>query len=324
MSRLGLRPSPFAAIWPATIVLFAVSPLLASGSLGHSALSGMLPFAAVTAIVALGQLLVIQQRGLDLSVAGVMSLAAVIVAKAPGGQDDRLVTALLLVAVMAIAVGLLNGVAITLLGVTPFVATLAMNAILTGVVLSYSGGQTATVPGRFADFAQSKVLGISVLVFVALGLLLVMAFVLRQTLIGRRFVAVGAGSDAARAIGLRVTRNQIGAYVAAAGCYALAGVLLAGFTQTPGLTVGNAYLLPSIAAVVLGGTSLAGGTGSPLATVGGALFLSQLGQVVLAMGAATSTQYLIQAAIIGLGMGLRNLPWARLVRRRRAARGATA
>ena len=65
--------------------------------------------------------------------------------------------------------------------------------------------------------------------------------------------------------------------------------MLAGFTQTPSLTLGDDYLLPSIAAVVLGGTSLAGGRGSPLATVGGALFLSQLSQVVLAMGAATST-----------------------------------
>jgi ribose transport system permease protein len=312
----------FSAIWVATALLFAVSPLLAAGSLSGSALGAMLPFAALTAIVSLGQLLVIQQRGLDLSLPGTISLAALIVAKYPEGHDDRLAAALLLVLAMAVVVGLANGLAVTVLGITPFVATLAINAVLTGAVLSYSGGQSHNVPHALSSFAQDKWLGVSTLVFVALAVLAVLAFVLGRTLVGRRFVAVGANSEAARAVGLRVTVTQIGAYVAAGCCYALGGVLLAGFTQTPSLDIGATYLLPAIAAVVLGGTSLAGGRGSPLATVGGALFLSQLSQLVLAMGAASSTQYLIQALIIGLGMGVRNVPWNRLANtrlRRRAA-----
>ncbi|MBN9623335.1 MAG: hypothetical protein J0H06_10325, partial [Actinobacteria bacterium] len=72
------------------------------------------------------------------------------------------------------------------------------------------------------------------------------------------------------------------------------------------------YLLPTIAAVVLGGTALGGGRGSVIATTVGVLFLSQLEQVVSALGAKTSVQYLIQGAIIALGMGIRNVPWDRI------------
>jgi ribose transport system permease protein len=99
--------------------------------------------------------------------------------------------------------------------------------------------------------------------------------------------------------------------------YGLAGVLLAGFLQTPNLQPGDSYLLPSIAAVVLGGTALTGGNGSVVATAIGALFLTQLNQVVLGMGAPSSVQLLIEGAIIAIGMGLRNVPWARISALRR-------
>jgi ribose transport system permease protein len=104
---------------------------------------------------------------------------------------------------------------------------------------------------------------------------------------------------------------RLATYSIAAICYGVAGGLVAGYLQTPGLSAGNDYLLPSIAAVVLGGTSLAGGSGSVLATAIGALFLTQLQQVVFGAGAPTSVQLLIQSIAIGLGMALRSVPWRR-------------
>ena len=94
--------------------------------------------------------------------------------------------------------------------------------------------------------------------------------------------------------------------------YALAGVLLAGYLGIPSLLVGNSYLLPTIAAVVLGGTSLFGGAGSVAASAVGALFLIQLQQLTLGMGAPAAVQDIIEAAIIAVGMGLRLVPWRRL------------
>src|SRR3989454_4584484 len=122
----------YSAIWVATALLFAVSPLLASGSVSQSALLSVLPFAAILAIAAIGQTLVVQQRGFDLSVAGMITLTTIIVTRFAQGSDARLWGALALVAVACVASGLVSGLAITWLGVTPLVATLGVNALLTG------------------------------------------------------------------------------------------------------------------------------------------------------------------------------------------------
>ena len=131
---------------------------------------------------------------------------------------------------------------------------------------------------------------------------------------GRRFVAVGVNARAARAASLRVTTYKVATYAVAGAFYALSGILLAGYLRVPSLLVGNSYLLPTITVVVLGGTSLLGGAGSVAATAIGAIFLVQLQQVVIGMGAPTSAQFVIQAAIILLGMSLRVVPWRLLVR----------
>jgi ribose transport system permease protein len=115
-----------------------------------------------------------------------------------------------------------------------------------------------------------------------------------------------------------VARYLVATYVAAALCYALAGVLLTGFLSIPGPQPGDNFLLPAIAAVVLGGTSLAGGQGSVIASGVGALFLTQLGLVVRAMGAPQSVQLILQGVIIAVGMGLRMVPWARIGARLRS------
>ncbi len=309
--------SPFVAIWIATALLFAVSPLLASGSLSHSALQAMLPFAGILAIAAIGQTLVIQQGGLDLSVAGLFSLGAVLVVTVPGGHSGELPLALAVVAGAGFAGGLLNGLAVTRLGITPLVATLGSNAVFIGTVLQVTGGSIDfKATKNWQQFTADKVLGIPVPAVLALVALVVVALVVSRTMWGRRFVLVGSSPLAARAAGLSVERYQLMSYAAAGLCYAFAGALLSGYLQSPPLLPGNEYLLPSIAAVVLGGTALGGGRGSVIATAGGVLFLTQLEQVISALGAQTSVDYLIQGAIVALGMGLRNVPWRRLVLRR--------
>jgi ribose transport system permease protein len=309
-----VRLGAFGPIWTATILLFAVSPLVADGALSHSALQAMLPFAGILAIAAIGQTLVVQQGGLDLSVPGTFSLGVVLVTVVPGGQDGKLALALVVVLAVGLAAGLANGLLVTRLGITSLVATLGMNAVLIGVVLQVTHGSIAyKVTGNWGRFTSSKVIGIPVPAVIALGLVLIVAAYMRRSVFGRRFDLVGASPVAARATGLPVARYQLTSYVAAGACYAFAGALLAGFLGSPQLFAGNDYLLPTIAAVVLGGTALGGGRGSVIATAGGVLFLSQLEQVVELLGASEAVQDVIQGAIVALGMGLRNAPWKRLL-----------
>jgi ribose transport system permease protein len=310
--------SPFAAIWVATLLLFVISPFVASGSLGHSALQGMLPFAGILAIAAIGQTLVIQQGGLDLSVPGIFSMGAVLIVTIPGGNSGDLLPALIIVALVGLAGGLVNGIAVTRFGITPLVATLGSNAIFIGVVLQATGGSIAfKATKNWQTFTADKVLGIPILAVIAVVLTVLVALFISRTIWGRRFVLVGSSPPAARAAGLSVERYQLGAYAGAGLAYALAGALLSGYLQSPPLLPGNEYLLPTIAAVVLGGTALGGGRGSVIGTAVGVLFLSQLEQVISALGAKTSVEYLIQGAIVALGMGLRNVPWNQILPGRR-------
>ena len=311
-----LLRSAYFPIWPATLVLFAASPLIATGSAGLSALRGMLPFAAVLAIVAAGQTLVIQQRGLDLTVPGVMSLSAILATKLPAGHDGRLLAGILPALAVGALAGLASGVAVARFAITPLVATLGVNALLLGTILRITGGSsTASAAPGLAHFAFGGPLGLSNLAVVAVLVVAVTAVAIRATAVGRRFIAIGTSSRAAIAAGLPVRRYVIATYVAAGLLYSLGGILVAGYLRTPGLSVGDTYLLPSIAAVVLGGTSLAGGGGSVVATAAGALFLTQLQQVVFGAGAPASVQLLIQGGAIGVGMAARTVPW----RRRRPA-----
>ncbi|MCU1617129.1 MAG: inner-rane translocator [Frankiales bacterium] len=313
---LGRLRNPYAAIWPATVLLFAVSPLIAPGSLRATSLQSTIPFAALLGIVAIGQTLVIQQRGLDLSAPGAVSLAAILVTRIPGAHSGSLALGVLVAIAACVAAGLLSGLAVTILGITPLVATLAVNALLLGTILQItSGSSTTTAQPGLTDFASHRVVGFAAIVWIALFLAIVVGAVNRSTVVGRRFTMIGTSPSAARAAGYAVKRYELLTYCAAGLFYALAGVLLAGYLHTPGLSAGNNYLLSSIAAVVLGGTSLAGGAGSAIGTLGGALFLTQLQQDVFGAGAPTSVQLIIQATAIGVGMAIRTVPWRRLFSR---------
>jgi ribose transport system permease protein len=322
------RGGPFMAIWPITALLFLVSPLLAHGSLSNSSLQAMLPFAGVLAITAIGQTLVIQQGGLDLSVPGIFSLGVVLVVIVTNGDSSKLPLGLLVVVLAGLAAGLANGLAITRLGITPLVATLGMNGILLGVQQQVTNGSiNYTAPSNWASFVGSKIAGITILAFIAVVAIVVVAIVMRRSVWGREFELVGAGPPAARAAGLPVRRYQIASYALAGVCYAVAGALLAGFLGRPQLDAGNEYLLPTIAAVVIGGTALGGGRGSVLATGAGVLFLSQLDQLLQVLGVTQAYQDIIYGAIVALSMGLRSVPWRALLSvgsRRRAGPGTGA
>lgn len=299
--------SRFAAVWFMLALLFAVTPALAPGVLTTSALLSMLPFAAILGIATIGQTLVVQQGGLDLSVPGSMTLAATVVTKYPNLDNGKIPLAIVFALLLCGAGGLLSGLLVTQLRITPLVATLGVNALMIGGVFQYSGGSPTGAPDWLNQFSLKKSAGIPNTVIVALIAILLMSLLIKRTVAGRRFESIGENPTAAHVIGMAVVRYQVSAYVLGGVLYGLAGILVAGYTQVPGTDVGNFYLLPSVAAVVLGGTSLTGGVGSIIASSCGAFFITLLNQVVLSMGAKTSAQLLVQSAAIAIGMGIRGV-----------------
>jgi len=296
----------------ALVALVLAGEVLAPTSVSHGALLGMLPFAAVLAIVGLGQTLVVQQGGIDLSVPGGISLVVVICTHQPNGDDHKLLPAVGLALAMSVAAGALNGFLIGRLGLNPIVATLGMNALLYAVVLAVSGGIPRGTTRLLARVAGGLTLGIPNSAYFALAAVVITTVAMKSTVAGRRFEAIGANATAAAATGLKVRRHRGGAYVWAQVFYWLAGVLLAGIVAQPIAYQGDTYLLPSVAAVVLGGTSLLGGRGYLVATAVAALFLSQLEQFVLALGVTFAIRTLVESAALAIGVALYTVDWRAL------------
>jgi ribose transport system permease protein len=312
-----------ATVLVATVSLFAASLLFAPSSLSKGVLLTMLPFAAALAIASLGQTLVVMQGGIDLSIAGGLSLYVVILTKYPAGDNARLWPAIGIAFLAAIGAGMLNGLLIGRMRLNPIVATLGTNALLFGVVLWYTAGIPTTTTARLASVGGGLWLGIPTPVYFAVAATAAVTAVVKLTPAGRRFEGVGANATAARTAGLRVKRHRTGAYVWAQILYCLAAVLHAGIVNQPTAHEGDNYLLPSVAAVVLGGTSLLGGRGNLVATAVAALFLSQLDQVVLALGVTYATRTLVQAAALAVGVALYTVNWRSLGRRLRVRRPAS-
>jgi ribose transport system permease protein len=320
VNGFGARWRRSAGIWVATGLLFALSAIFQPKSLGHSALAALWPFAAVLILAAVGQTLVVQQRGIDLSVPGFISLTVVLVTHIPNGNAAKLGPTILLAYAICLAAGLVNGLLVTRVGITPIVQTLGMNAVLYGINLGVSQGTPTQTTTALQSFTSASPAGVPLPLVIAVVLVIAIEFTIKRTAFGRRFEAAGANARAGRAAGLRGNRYQIAAYLGAALLYCTAGVLLAGIVSQPDPFQGNNYLLPSVAAVALGGTSLLGGVGSVVASAVGALFLSQLQQFVLATGASAAVQNLVQAGALALAVtvyGLRLRP-ARLAVRSRA------
>jgi ribose transport system permease protein len=297
------------SIWIVTALLFLVSWIFQPASVSHSSLIGMLDFAAVLAIVAVGQTLVVQQRGIDLSVPGMISLTVVIVSSYPNGDPSKLAVGIILAFAACTAAGLANGILVSWVGMTPIVATLGMNAMLYGGDIALTGGVPRLTTASLQNFSTSLVLGIPTTVLIAAALTLLTFFVSKRTTLGRHFEAVGANLAVVRAAGLEPTRYRLSAYVGAGVLYCSGGVLLAGLITSPSAFQGDTYLLPSVAAVVLGGTSLLGGKGNVVSSAVGALFLSQLDQFVLTTGLNTAVENLIEAGVLAIGIGINTLRW---------------
>jgi len=292
-----------------TTILYIASAFFAPTSVSKVAQMGMLPFAACLAIVGLGQTLVIQQGGIDLSVAGAVSLTVVIVTWGPDRNDDRLLPAVAAAFGAAIITGLVNGFLVTKTKLNSIVATLGVNALLYGVMMGLSGGSPRRTTERLSHFANDKSFGLPHSIYFGIILTIIVTILLKRTVFGRRFEAVGANPRAAHATGLKIIRYQIGAYVAAQILYCAAGVILGGVISQPTAYQGDDYVLPSVAIVVLGGTSLLGGRGFPAASAFAALFLKQLDMFVLSLGVPYGVRTIVISVSLMLGIALYAVNW---------------
>lgn len=262
----------------------------------------------IVAIGAIGMTLIIISGGIDLSVGSVIALTGVITAL---GLNSGLspVTAITAGILMGGLVGLVNGLLITRLKVVPFIATLGMLGIARGTAKWFAGQQTVNVPETWVNdllvtFPKPAWLMVAPGVWVTIGLAILAAIVLRNTVFGRRVFALGSNELAARACGISTDRLKIWIYGIAGLLFGLTGVMQMSRLRQGDPTVAAGSELDIIAAVVIGGGSLSGGEGSVFGALIGALIMAFLRNGCQQIGWPNYIQEIIIGAIIVIAVAI--------------------
>jgi ribose/xylose/arabinose/galactoside ABC-type transport system permease subunit len=268
-----------------TLIVAAIVVLLAVGAINHRFISienirFMVLNSVVLSLLALGQTWVIATKGIDLSVAPIMGLTAVVTGLLAQSNGLPLIGAVGIALAIGLVLGTINGLLVARLTIPPIIVTLGTYSIYSGLIFIYSNGtQVDQVPAAYATFGNGIIaswLPIPIPVLVLAAAVFLCWFTLGHTLFGRAVLAVGNNAFAAYNAGVSVISTQVRVYVISGVLAALAGLVFVCYTGSATVTTGTGdhVELQSIAVALIGGTAIAGGRGNMIGTVLGGLFLS--------------------------------------------------
>lgn len=235
--------------------------------------------AAILAIVATAISVVLLTRNLDLSVGSVMGLAGYLWADIASQAPDAGPLLLLVPLAVGAGCGIINGLLVAYGGLPSIIATLGTLSVFRGVTFIYAEGQQVTsnvIPAWMLEMVDIRVAGIPALALVAVVVVLSVAMLLRQTLLGRQIYAVGSSAEASFFYGLSVRHVVVAAYIISGVLAGLAGFLLAARVGTVSVALASGWELTALSAAVIGGVSVLGGSGSVIGAALGAVVLAMI------------------------------------------------
>jgi ribose transport system permease protein len=286
------------ALAPLTIiggiaVLIVAGGMLAPGFLTLSNILLLLSLSAYLGIAGIGETVVILTGGIDLSIAWTITGASIVFTGVTQGDDTHLWAGLAAAFAVGIGAGFVNGVGVAKLKISPIVMTLGMNNVMQGLTLIYSQGTPSGSATNSVKWIATGWVGPApVVVLVWIGLGVIISIGLYATRGGRYLYGVGESPLVSRLSGIDNDRVIVAAYAISGLCAAVTGVLFTGFSTMAFLGMGDQFVLPAIAAVVLGGASIYGGRGTYAGTFVSAIFLTVLTTVL---------------AIVNISIGYRNI-----------------
>ena len=283
------------------LLLLVFGSLYSTSFLSPEYLLLQLKVASFLGVIATGMMLIILLGQIDLSVPWAVSVGAMMSCAAAAYGATGAALAIPFGIACGIAIGLVNGLGVAYLRIPSMIVTLATNAVAQGLMVVYTGGfspQDSASPAMRRLATGFEIPGVpnSVLIWAIIGAATV--FILSRTTFGRSVYAIGNRERAAYLSGVNTRRVVMIAFMISGGLSAFGGVLLAGYASKAAQSMGDAYLLPAIAAVVLGGTSILGGRGSYLGTVAGVILITLLQSILSVMQMAEFGRQMIYGAVI--------------------------
>ena len=285
------------------ILLLLAGSIYSRNFLSPEYLLQQLKVASFLGVIASGMMLVILLGQIDLSLPWVVTVGAMTSSALAGYGETGSLLSVPFGILCGIAIGLVNGFGVAYLRIPSMIITLATNAVAQGLMVVYTGGfspkDTASASMRYlaTGFAIPS-LPNAVICWVAIGAGTV--FLLGRTAFGRSVYGIGNRERAAYLSGINTRRVVMIVFAISGGLAAFGGVLLAGYASKAAQSMGDAYLLPAIAAVVLGGTSILGGKGSYIGTVAGVLLITLLQSILSVMQMPEFGRQIIYGVVIVL------------------------
>ncbi|HVP19244.1 MAG TPA: ABC transporter permease, partial [Spirochaetia bacterium] len=270
----------------AIVALFIFGEIIAPGFLSFGHLMSVLRLSVFLGIVALGQALVVISggEGIDLSVGSVLSFGVCVSSSLLLGKDANIPLAFLGAIAAGFAIGLVNGVGVSYIGIPPLIMTLAMASVVEGLSLIYTGGYPkGSAPELLEALGSGRILNIPNILLLWVVVIIGATLLLFRKRWGAVLFGVGANSITAELSGINVKRFRMFVYAICGAIAGAAGFFVLGYTGTPYLNLGAPYLMTSIAAVAIGGISLAGGSGSYVGAAIGCILLTTLSSILVAL-----------------------------------------
>ncbi len=295
----ALVQKPWLWAYLAAGITFVATSLLAGSGAG-SLLYAALTFASFSAIVGIGQMLVITlgPGNIDLSVPATMTLAATLALKFMDTQSALILPGLLVAIGIGIGCGIVNFALILILRIPPIIATLSASFLYQSLAIWSNRGLRIKPPEPLAEFASGGTLGVPNVALVGIALAVCAWLLLERAIAGRWISAIGQNLRAARLSGIPVNAVRFGIYVNSAVCAALAGFLLASFSGGANLNMGTEYMLMSIAVVVIGGSSIGGGNSNVPGIWGAALFMFLIVSMLNSYGLGAGIRLILTGLVI--------------------------
>jgi ribose transport system permease protein len=283
------------------ILLLLIGSIYSSNFLSLEYLVQQLKVASFLGVVAAGMMLVILLGQIDLSVPWVMTMGAMMACAAAGFGLTGHIIAIPVGVLCGALFGLINGFGVAYMRIPSMIVTLATNVAAQGLMVLYTGGFSPqdSAPPAVRWLATGFIIpGLPNAVIVWAIVSAVMIFLYSRTTYGRTIYGIGNSERAAYLSGLNTRRIVMIAFVISGALSAFAGVLVAGYASKAAQSMGDAYLLPSIAAVVLGGTSILGGKGSYLGTIAGVILITLLQSILAVMQMPEAGRQIIYGVVI--------------------------
>lgn len=304
----GFLKSREALLLVAIMALVAAIAARFPGFVAPANLASVFNDTAPLIILALGQMMVIVTRCIDLSVAANLALTGMVVAMLDAAMPGVPIAAILALALaLGAALGAINGLLVWKLDIPPIVVTLGTMTIFRGIIFVISDGAWVNAHQMsvgFKAFPRAVVLGLPVLSWLALAAVAVFAVVVARTPLGRAFLAVGGNPRAAVYAGLNVGRTQFLAFVLAGALAGLTGYLWVARYAVAYVDIAGGFELEVVAACVIGGISIAGGVGTVGGAVLGALFLGIVKNALPVVGVSPFWQMAISGSVIILAVAI--------------------